>query len=41
VAGSSRPAAPRSSLNDAVNADVKEADPMETAMRIATMLFEK
>jgi AcrR family transcriptional regulator len=28
-------------LNDAVNAHVKEADPMETAMRIATMLFEK
>jgi AcrR family transcriptional regulator len=28
-------------LNDAVTADVKEADPMETAVRIATMLFEK
>jgi AcrR family transcriptional regulator len=27
-------------LNDAVNAQVKEADPMETVMRIATMLFE-
>jgi AcrR family transcriptional regulator len=27
-------------LNDAVNADVKETDPMETVMRIATMLFE-
>lgn len=28
-------------LNDAVNAHVKEADPMETVMRIAAMLFEK
>ena len=27
-------------LNDAVNAAVREADPMETVMRIATMLFE-
>ncbi|OBK97289.1 TetR family transcriptional regulator [Mycobacterium asiaticum] len=27
-------------LNDAVNAGVKEADPMDTVLRIATMLFE-
>ena len=27
-------------LNDAVNAQIKQADPMDTAMRIATMLFE-
>jgi AcrR family transcriptional regulator len=27
-------------LNDAVNAEVKQMDPMETVMRIATMLFE-
>jgi AcrR family transcriptional regulator len=27
-------------LNDAVNADVKETDPMESVLRIATMLFE-
>ena len=27
-------------LNDAVNAQVREADPMDTVMRIATMLFE-
>jgi AcrR family transcriptional regulator len=27
-------------LNDAVNAEVRQADPMDTAMRIATMLFE-
>ena len=27
-------------LNDAVNAEVREADPMDTVMRIATMLFE-
>lgn len=27
-------------LNDAVNAQVREADPMETVKRIATMLFE-
>ncbi|CDO90956.1 transcriptional regulator [Mycobacterium triplex] len=27
-------------LNDAVNAAVKRADPMETVLRIATMLFE-
>jgi AcrR family transcriptional regulator len=27
-------------LNDAVNAGVKETDPMETVTRIATMLFE-
>ncbi|MEZ0350084.1 TetR/AcrR family transcriptional regulator [Mycobacterium sp. pR1184] len=27
-------------LNDAVNAQVKQADPMETVLRIATMLFE-
>jgi AcrR family transcriptional regulator len=27
-------------LNDAVNAQVRQADPMHTVMRIATMLFE-
>ncbi|CQD21200.1 transcriptional regulator [Mycobacterium lentiflavum] len=27
-------------LNDAVNAQVKRTDPMETVLRIATMLFE-
>jgi AcrR family transcriptional regulator len=27
-------------LNDAVNAQIKQADPMDTVMRIATMLFE-
>ncbi|OBK47717.1 TetR/AcrR family transcriptional regulator [Mycobacterium sp. 1081908.1] len=27
-------------LNEAVNAQVKQADPMDTVMRIATMLFE-
>jgi len=27
-------------LNDAVNAQVREMDPMDTVMRIATMLFE-
>ena len=27
-------------LNDAVNAQVRELDPMDTVMRIATMLFE-
>ncbi len=27
-------------LNDAVNAQVRQTDPMETVMRIATMLFE-
>jgi len=27
-------------LNDAVNAAVKETDPADTVMRIATMLFE-
>jgi AcrR family transcriptional regulator len=27
-------------LNDAVNAEVREADPMDTVKRIATMLFE-
>jgi AcrR family transcriptional regulator len=27
-------------LNDAVNAAVREADPMDTVLRIATMLFE-
>jgi AcrR family transcriptional regulator len=27
-------------LNDAVNAQVKQTDPMDTVMRIATMLFE-
>jgi AcrR family transcriptional regulator len=27
-------------LNDAVNAQVRRADPMDTVMRIATMLFE-
>ncbi|OBI11065.1 TetR family transcriptional regulator [Mycobacterium sp. E2327] len=27
-------------LNDAVNAAVKQADPMDTVLRIATMLFE-
>ncbi|MEE6136816.1 TetR/AcrR family transcriptional regulator [Mycobacterium sp. 050128] len=27
-------------LNDAVNAQVKQTDPMETVLRIATMLFE-
>jgi AcrR family transcriptional regulator len=27
-------------LNDAVNVDVKETDPMESVLRIATMLFE-
>ncbi|ORJ55644.1 TetR/AcrR family transcriptional regulator [Mycobacterium simiae] len=27
-------------LNDAVNADVKATDPLETVLRIATMLFE-
>lgn len=27
-------------LNDAVNAQVRQADPMKTVMRIATMLFE-
>jgi AcrR family transcriptional regulator len=27
-------------LNDAVNAQVRQADPMDTVMRIATMLFE-
>jgi AcrR family transcriptional regulator len=27
-------------LNDAVNAEVRGADPMDTVMRIATMLFE-
>jgi len=27
-------------LNDAVNAEVKETDPMESVLRIATMLFE-
>jgi AcrR family transcriptional regulator len=27
-------------LNDAVNAHVRQADPMETVMRIATMLFD-
>jgi AcrR family transcriptional regulator len=28
-------------LNDAVNAQVREMDPMDTVMRIATMLFEE
>jgi hypothetical protein len=27
-------------LNDAVNAQVRELDPMDTVMRIATMLFK-
>jgi hypothetical protein len=27
-------------LNEAVNAQIKKADPMDTVMRIATMLFE-
>jgi hypothetical protein len=27
-------------LNDAVNVDVKETDPMESVLRIATMQFE-
>ncbi len=27
-------------LNDAVNAEVRAVDPMETVKRIATMLFE-
>jgi len=27
-------------LNDAVNAQVRQADPMDTVKRIATMLFE-
>jgi hypothetical protein len=27
-------------LNDAVNAQIKQADPMETVTRIATMLFD-
>ncbi|MDT5255364.1 MAG: hypothetical protein QOD10_444 [Mycobacterium sp.] len=27
-------------LNDAVNAQVRQADPMDTVLRIATMLFE-
>jgi hypothetical protein len=26
-------------LNDAVNAQVRQVDPMDTVMRIATMLF--